>query len=595
MRVFDIVPLTNIPRPNPVVFTYYYPEDITRFSVVTVPVGNKQVPGLVIKQHDVQQMKQFLRKSTTFALKEIVNVLQPTPVVFEWQFVFAQWIADYYWASLGSVLKKFIPDYLLEKRRPSYQLGIEPAGAQRLFLFPDMSFFDRVDIPLDAWRVSSLLTKKKEFTLFSQLAAGVSGDIYGTRRVLFAPFNRLKEIHIFEEIDSNHKSWEQRPRVHAVHLATQLAAIHHVSITYHSTLPSLESYIKKRPFISLEKKEYSLAPQLINVTKEALHSPFSEAVRQVLTKAYTQQKKVIMYVNRRGEGRFILCRDCGFVPHCPNCDLSLTLHNWVKGKPGRTLVCHHCGYQELPPSRCAQCDSYEIRSYGFGSERVEQEVRSLLKGVVVYRLDSDRAPSERLKQQVMQHFFDNGNVLVATSMLFAVSPHPVDTVIVTSPDSELNIPDFAQNEKLFFNLWRLRSWAKGAYYIQTYNPLHPALEAVASGNWKGFYREELLVRKSLNYPPFSSIIKLTCLNRYEHKAQAEAQVIAQTIRQAARSLDAANVVLLGPAPAFLPRLKGRYRYNMLIKVINNPAQVKQSLLRVIPSSWEIDVDPIDSL
>lgn len=594
MHIFDVVPLTSIPRPSPQILTYYYPSPLALFSLVEISLGNKATPGIIVAIGNVKDAKLAVR-SANFQIKEINRVLVPAPVVFAWQYELARWIADYYWSSLGFVLKKFIPRMVLAAKVPDYQLSSGSAASRILLVFPDNSFFQKVALPEHFIRVSSELSPKKELQLYKEAASGKDITIVGTKKSLFLPFSGLKEIHIYEEAESSHKSWEQRPKYHAVLAAKKLAALHRAQTTYHSTLPSLAMYLAKKEYVKLPSR-LDTKVIIIDLSKEKPKKPFAPFVEQMLARAYEQGKKVLLYVNRRGEGRLLLCRDCGFVPKCPNCDLALTFHLTQRGMRSRRLLCHHCGYEEAAPNVCSACGSHELRSYGFGTERVAHELTTLFPKANVLRLDSDNAPSERAKRFIIDAFLHNGNFLVATSMIFQVPLYPVPLVLALNPDSELNIPDFAQSERTFLNLWKLRQWSQDTLLVQSYNPQSPVLTFLASGDWRGFYDQEAVVRKALNYPPFSFIIKLTYQGKHEDKVRQEAEILAKKLTQAiANQHIAERVTLLGPAPAFLPKLKGNWRYNMLLKISGNPTSIKRYLLSFVPPFFEVDVDPIDSL
>ncbi|MBI3335546.1 MAG: primosomal protein N' [Candidatus Portnoybacteria bacterium] len=599
MYIYDIVPLTAIPRPNPQVLSYYCAKKLNKFTLVEIPLGKKFYPGILLGGRQVKDLKSVLRKAY-FQVKEVKRVLYHGPILFDWQFTLAKWITDYYWSSLGLVLKKFIPRYLYQVSSIEYRVLEKGRKEQILWLFPDNSFFQKVELPLGFIRISSRLTDKKEFQIFKKIASEKERIIIGTKRALFAPYNTLREIHIFEEADQSHKSWEQHPKYNAVRVAQELAKLHGAKVIYRSTLPSLERYYKTHGYYqsdeSYSSKLRNVNISSIDLTKEKLKKPFSGKVEQALKDSYLGGKQAILYVNRRGEGRFLLCRDCSFVPKCPHCELSLVFHTNIYDK--RILLCHHCGYKEAPPSLCSQCGSHEIRSYGFGTQRVEKELLSLFPKAKVFRLDSDTARGDSAKQDIVEQFRLGGNFLVATSMLFQTSIEPVCMTASLNADSELNIPDFAQTERLFFNLWRLRYFARDLFYIQTYNPANPVFEHIMKNDWQGFYKKELEARKMLNYPPFSSIIKLTFTHRNESRAREESEVLYKKLQRQAVNcqLSIVNCQFLGPAPAFLAKLKGKYRYNILLKLkANEDRKLKANLLLTVPPSWDVDIDPIDSL
>ena len=596
MNILDIIPLANIPRPNPQVLSYYYPERAERFSMIAVPLGRKLYQGLVVGTREVKDIKSTLRKGN-FQLKKAARILHPFPVIQEEQFHFAQWMSEYYWTSLGFTIKRLIPSYLRKHPESLYfGGGIGESDEQTLWLFPDASFFQKVELPKRFIHISSSLSEKEEFQFFKLIASGKENIVLGTKRAVFAPYKRLKEVHIFEEADTSHKSWDQHPKYNAAYAAKTLARLHKAKVFYHSTLPSLESFAKKTPSKAFLPRFSKHEVTILNLAGQRLQKSFSDVLEKALRDCYLKGKQGIIYVNRRGEGRFILCRDCGFTPKCPKCDLSLVLHLIKGNEAKRRLLCHHCGYEEKSPSLCGECGSHEIRSYGFGTERVQKELSSLFPNAKLLRLDSDSAPREPDKKAILEKFFLGGTFLIATSMLFQAKPKGVDLVAAINPDTEINIPDFAQHERLFFNLWRLRQWTKGVFYLQTYNSSNPIFTALEKGNWRIFYREELEARKALNYPPFSSIIKLIYAHANERKAYEEAKLLQKKISYALRKKCEEDIhQLLGPAPSFLFKLRGRYSYNMLLKLVPKDTRCKTMILSLLPSGWEVDVDPVDSL
>lgn len=596
MYIVDVIPLANIPRPNPQVLSYYYPERTERFSMVAIPLGRKLYQGLVVETREVKESKSALRKGA-FQLKKAARVLHPFAIITESQFRLAQWMSEYYWDSLGVIIKRFIPSYLRKHPESLYLAAPPDQNEEQIFwLFPDASFFQKIELPKRFIHVSSGLSEKEEFQFFKLIASGKENIIVGTKRAVFTPYTKLREVHIFEEADTSHKSWDQHPKYNAAHTAKMLAKLHKARLFYHSTLPSLGSFVKKISFKAFLPRAPKHEVITLNLAGERLQKPFSDALEKALRDCYLKGRQGILYVNRRGEGRFILCRDCGFTPKCPKCDLSLVLHLTKGAEKKRRLLCHHCGHEEKSPSLCGRCGSHEVRSYGFGTERAQKELSLLFPNAKLFRLDSDSAPHERDKKAILEKFFLGGTFLIATSMLFQAKPQSVDLVAAVNPDTEMNIPDFAQHERLFFNLWRLRYWTKGVYYLQTYNASNPLFASLGKGSWRMFYAEELEARKALNYPPFSSIIKLTCAHANEKRAYEEAKSLQKKISYALRKkCDESIHQLLGPAPSFLFKLRGKYRYNILLKLDPKDSICKTMILSLLPAGWEVDVDPIDSL
>lgn len=609
MQLVDVAPLTNIPRPNPSTFSYYYAESLPRFSLVEVVIGKRKHPGLVLGSRSIKTQKADIRKAD-FLLRPLSRVLHSLPVLFEWQFLLAQWMSEYYWFSLGAIVKKFIPPLLTTSRRPlKYFLATrDNSPSQTLVLVPDVSFFEGekkkrllsiVSTDDQALFISSRLTPKKYLEAMRALASGEASLAIGTRASLFTPFVSLKEIVIIEELDRNHASWDQKPKFHAVTVAKEAARLTGAMLRFYSTIPSLESFFRRVPFSPLnEGKGAKPSLHLVDLTKEFQKGPLAPETLSLCKNRILAKKRVILYINRRGEARFLLCRDCGFVPRCDRCDLPFVYHR----KPRPVLLCHHCAKTSRPPSLCAQCGSHEIRYYGFGSERVQKELESAFLNARVYRLDSDALTKNQTKDDIVKAFERDGDFLVATSMMFQTNLSPTPSLIVVSAESEMNVPHFAAYERLLCALTRLRTFASESMFIQTYNVDDPLFAFLEKDDWRSFYAEELIHRESLFYPPFSHIIKLTYKNKKKEAAEQRAEVLLKKLERQLLLLctheltegwNERDALLLGPSPSFLSKVNGMFSYQIIIKTKEMPLAKRNKLLAVVPSDWEVEVDGVD--
>jgi len=603
MQLVDVVPLTNIPRPNPSTFSYYYAQPLARFSLVEVSIGKRKHPALVLGSRSVTTQKADIRKAD-FLLRPLSRVLHSLPVLFEWQFSLAQWMSAYYWFSLGAVVKKFIPPLLATSRRPlNYPLASSDSLLpQTLVLVPDGSFFEgekkkrllsTLNIDNQALFVSSRLTPKKHLEAMRALASGEASLAIGTRAGLFVPFLSLREIVIIEELDRNHASWDQKPKFHAVTMAKEAARLTGAKLRFYSTVPSLESFFHRVPFSPLnEGKGAKPNLQLVDLTKEVQKGPLAPETLSLCKSQLLAKKRVILYINRRGEARFLLCRDCGHVPRCDRCDLPFVYHR----KPRPLLLCHHCAKTSRPPSVCAQCGSHEIRYYGFGSERVQKELESAFQGVRVYRLDSDVLTKDCTKDDIVKAFERDGDFLVATSMLFQTDLSPAPSLIVVSSESEMNIPHFDAYERLLFTLARLRTFASETMLVQAYNVDDPIFASLDNDDRRSFYQEELEHRRLLSYPPFSQVIKLIYKNKKQKAAEEGAEILLKKLEHqfsllcARERWNKGDVLFLGPSPTFLPRTKGVYSYQIILKAKEMPLAKRNKLLAMVPSDWEVEID-----
>jgi primosomal protein N' (replication factor Y) len=301
-------------------------------------------------------------------------------------------------------------------------------------------------------------------------------------------------------------------------------------------------------------------------------------------------EQAILFLNRRGTSTFVLCRDCGHVIHCPRCETPLTYHG-----SRASLICHHCNYRQAQPEVCPKCGSDRIRYFGLGTERVEQEVQRRWPQARTLRWDRDTARNHAAHAAIL-HLFSTGlaHVLVGTQMIAKGLDLPLVTVVgVISADTTLNLPDFRAGERTFQLLTQVagragRGLLGGRVILQTYHPDHYAVVAAAAHDYAGFAARELAFRREQGYPPYRRLVKLVYEHANPSRAQSEAEALAENLRAALarRSLPATDII--GPAPAFFARLRGRYRWQILLRHAE-PAEFFTAVQ--IPAGWRVDVDP----
>jgi primosomal protein N' (replication factor Y) len=302
----------------------------------------------------------------------------------------------------------------------------------------------------------------------------------------------------------------------------------------------------------------------------------------------TPGEQAILVINRRGTASVVLCRDCGHVATCPDCTRPLVYH-----QAGGTLRCHHCGRAWPMPSRCPSCGSARIRYLGGGTERVEREVRDRFPGLRVGRLDRDVVERKGAAERVVDAFTDRRlDVLVGTSLVTKGLDIPSVTLVgIVSADVALNLPDERAAERTYQLLAQAvgragRGEQPGTAIIQTYQPEHPAIVAVAEGRAEAFYDAELDLRRRFGSPPFGRLVKLTVAMAERAEAEAAGRELATTLRERAAASGSA-VQVAGPAPAFVARRGERWRFNVVLRG-DDPV----GLLGDPPGApWSIDVDP----
>ena len=292
--------------------------------------------------------------------------------------------------------------------------------------------------------------------------------------------------------------------------------------------------------------------------RDANYSIFSRALKEALQ----EFDKIIIFIPRKGYANFLLCKDCGHAIKCPNCSASLTLHD--------VLICHHCNYQETLPKSCPQCQSPNLKPYGIGIDKVEDE---LLKFFQYQNLAKPRIAKLTSETKKLPENFD---ILLATQAIFKYKNIlKIKFLYIMNSDALVHVPDFRAEENLLKQTLLLASMANNTI-IQTYNPDDPALVAAATGTVKEFWDRELALRKQYGYPPFTKLIKLTYRNRDRQTAQRVARSVAEKLKGTAYS-------------ALISRERGFYIWNVLLK---NPSDATRYALHELPVDWHIDVDPL---
>jgi primosomal protein N' (replication factor Y) len=484
-------------------------------------------------------------------------------------------------------------------------------GRPALVLVPEialaMPLVDRLRSDLDAEIaiLHSGLGEGERADEWRRIRAGEVDVVVGTRTALTAPLADVGLIVVDEEHDAAYKS-DRTPRLQARDAALALARLAGAAVVLGSATPSVESVgrvregryrhavLPDRPSGAPPRVEVvDLRAELAGGNRGLLSAALSTALQSL-----PPGERAILVINRRGTASVVVCRDCGHVQRCPECDLALVYH-----QAGVTLRCHHCGTASPLASRCPICRSPRIRYLGGGTQRVEEEVRAAFPHLRVGRLDRDVAEHKGAVERVLDAFAEGRlDVLVGTSLVAKGLDIPEVTLVgVVSADIALNLPDERAAERTYQLLTQAvgragRGEMPGLAIIQTYQPDHPAIQAVATGDAAAFYDAELEVRRRFGSPPFGRLVKLTVGLADHLAAEQEASAMADRLRAAAAartsisSAAASSVDVLGPAPAYIARRAGRWRWNVVLRG-DRPLE----LLNPPPGApWSIDVDP-DSL
>ncbi|KKK39616.1 primosomal protein N' [Mesobacillus campisalis] len=411
--------------------------------------------------------------------------------------------------------------------------------------------------------------------------------VVGARSAIFAPFKNLGIIIIDEEHETSYKQ-EENPRYHARDVAIHRAATHRCPVVLGSATPSLESFARAQKgvytLLALPKRmnEQPLPEvEIVDMREEMRQgnrSMFSRSLFEKLEDRLAKGEQTVLFLNKRGHSSFVMCRDCGYVINCPNCEITLTYHRYQE-----QMKCHYCGYEEPVPVICPECTSEHIRYFGTGTQKVEEELTKLLPEARVIRMDVDTTGKKGSHERLLNAFGEGAaDILLGTQMIAKGLDFPNITLVgVLSADTMLHLPDFRSSEKTFQLLTQVSGRAgrhelPGEVVIQTYTPEHYSIELAGTQDYDRFYQQEMMARKLHKYPPFYYIALVTV----SHEELMKAVSVTEKITRYISSRLSKEAVVLGPVASPIPRIKNRYRYQCLIKYKKEP-ELRASLRQVL--------------
>ncbi|MCY8317876.1 primosomal protein N' [Bacillus vallismortis] len=411
--------------------------------------------------------------------------------------------------------------------------------------------------------------------------------VVGARSAIFAPFENLGMIIIDEEHESSYKQ-EEMPRYHAKEVAIKRAEHHSCPVVLGSATPTLESYARAQKgvyeLLSLKHRvNHQVMPEvsLVDMREELRNgnrSMFSVELMEKLEETIAKGEQAVLFLNKRGYSSFVMCRDCGYVPQCPHCDISMTYHRY-----GQRLKCHYCGHEEPVPHTCPECASEHIRFFGTGTQRVEEELTKVLPHARVIRMDVDTTSRKGAHEKLLSAFGEGkADILLGTQMIAKGLDFPNITLVgVLSADTTLHIPDFRSAEKTFQLLTQVSGRAgrhekPGNVIIQTYTPSHYSIQLTKSHDYEAFYQHEMAHRREQSYPPYYYLALVTV----SHEEVTKAAVTAEKIAHFLKSNCGADTKILGPSASPIARIKDRYRYQCVIKY-KQETQLSALLKRIL--------------
>ncbi|MFA5070182.1 MAG: primosomal protein N' [Patescibacteria group bacterium] len=591
---------------------------------VIIPFRNLNIRGIVYKFKDATNYKN---------IREIKEIVQSEPVLTAGQIKLATFVSDYYLTSLPTVLKQIAPPFL-SKPRPVKSASVKSISApvcpaeiaslaqkvtasrQKKYLFfyrhpeNNISFFlnlienfikkqsqilivfpEIIDIENFKRRVPEKYQAKtivihrrlsssaylKNYWLIKNKAVNL---ILGTPISVFLPFKKLGLIIIDQSENQNHKQYDQNPRFNAKKIAEKMAETTPAKVVFSSVSPDIETFNKtvKNEFKRLNAPPCPGRVKLVDLRKSRSDQAISPVLLDEIKKTLSAKGKLLLFLNRRGFSRSLVCLDCGQTLKCPFCDLPFILHQ--EGN-GYYLLCHRCGRKEKSLSVCPVCRGTRLKNIGIGTEKVESELRVLFPGAKIGRFE------EKLPKNLSLTRLD---IIITTQLVFKrLDWQKISLIGVVSADTILNLPDYRAQEKTFQQLTRLLSYSlinkNCRLVIQTYHPDNPAIKYFPD-QFEIFFRQDLKMRKDYFYPPFSKIAKLTCQHKDSRQALAQARIVYENL------IKLTDFSISPPLPAFIFRQYGNFRYQLIIKIpLATPLKSLKDMLKIVPDNWLIDVDP----
>jgi primosomal protein N' (replication factor Y) len=469
------------------------------------------------------------------------------------------------------------------------------------------------------------LTHNERYDQWRRIRAGQIDVVVGSRSAIFAPIDNLGLIVIDEEHESAYKQEDRIPTYHAREVALALGRMTSATVVLGSATPSSESYYEAQrkhytllelPTRVAQAEESSnglaasssagalnagLPPVTVVDLRAELRAGHTNVLSRALVGALSEVlaagQQAILFLNRRGMASYVLCRDCGYVACCPRCDIPLTFH-----ATEHAMLCHYCFRQEAPPAVCPVCLRGNIRYYGHGTERVEDVVGRLFPSARLLRWDNDTARGRHGHERLLDAFANHqADILIGTQMIAKGLDFPTVTLVgVISADTALYLPDYRSAERAFQLLTQVagragRGETPGRVIFQTFTPEHFCIQAAAEQNYGEFYEAEISARRQYGYPPFRRFVTFTYKNEDRYTCQVEATALFNTLTQLVATLGLSNTDLVGPAPAFMERLREQYRWQIIVRGPDLRPLLREVAPEELPRGWSVNIDPMSTL
>ena len=413
----------------------------------------------------------------------------------------------------------------------------------------------------------SRLSEGEKYDEYRKIANGMVKIVIGARSAVFAPLSNLGLIVIDEEHTSTYKQ-ESNPKYHAIDVAIERAKNNNAKVVLGSATPSLESYsrtlVGQYKLVELKNRANNKPLPIVNIVdmnKEKRGTYFSQTLIDQIKEKLEKNEQIILLLNRRGYASFVTCSSCGYVSKCPNCDVTLTYH-----KSSDMERCHYCGYATKRHDICPNCHEKAIKNLGVGTEKIEEELNKMFNARVV-RMDFDTTSMKGAHEKIINSFRNHEyDILLGTQMIAKGLDFPLVTLVgVINADTSLMIPNFRSSEYTFQLLSQVsgrsgRSEREGTVIIQTYNPDHYAIKLSKTQDYKLFFKQEMNIRKKLNYSPYYFLVSIKVISKDYELAKNESVLIADKLKDNLR-----NSIILGPSIGSIFKVNNTYRFGITIK------------------------------
>lgn len=630
MYLIEAIPLNKIPLSGPQILTYFSKQKLKRGSLISVPLAKGKIKAIVYHSSNILDKKTEI-KDSKFSLKPIDRILSKEPIITSQQLELARYIHNQYLTPLGPVLKIFIPDSLIKRKKEFNQIiSKKEYSVKKISKKPIPILLwkkDRTDIYLkeikktikekrnilflvpEIYKINIYLEKLKkidssvqifsnqlkiseELEIWKKVKNNEIRIIIGTRSCLFLPFQDIGLIIVDEEENPSYKSWDQHPKYNAKDIALQLSEQFKSKIILGTSLPSINSfYLSQKKIYQLQKelskkrKEIKII-DMKNERKWGNFSIFTEKLKKEMEKSLENKESILLFINRKGLATTIFCKDCGYLLKCDNCDAPLVFHRSKKDK----LICHHCGSEKKPTTICPQCGSLKVKYSGLGTQKVNEQFTNFFKFLYpekepkIQILESE-VPDEK-EEEIIKEFKKNDlDVLITTQVILKYPEIKSKLTGIILSDHILNFPDYKSTENFIQILFKLKSLSKKTI-IQTYKKESNIFQYLENENFEEFFNKELKQRKKFFYPPFSEIAKLTYSNKSKFIGEEKVRKTEKIIKKIFPEKQ-----ILGPAPAFIPRIKNQYIWNIILKIKEKDKETLKGIIQNFPVNWEIDINP----